>query len=172
MVIACPAAGWQHVAALADSCPAARLEIADVIICARRLSVSEAAAWVDATLGRYPGCAVAAASTVGMECLVGTRGGSPIRLVPRACADIDEPGLLASLCGALAHWWLAGGRPLTELELATVRVTATGAPLCWRRPAHEDVGSCSLGVAGGPVSEPGRSSRCRICPASGAPTST
>lgn len=168
---ACLAAGWQQIAALAGRCPTVRLEIADVIICSDRLQRSGAAAWLGATLSRYPGCAVAAAGTGGLECFVGTRGGPPVTFAVGASADVGEPGWLALLCGSFVHGWLAGGRPLAELGPAWVRVTASGARAGWRLLVHDGVMSCSLGVAGGSVSGPRASSRCRICPSSGAPTS-
>ena len=166
-----PIAGWQYVAALAGRCPTARLEIADVIICAYRLQHSGAAGWLGATLGRYPGCAVAAAGTGGLECLVGTRDGPPVTFAAGACADVGEPGWLELLCASFVHGWLAGGRPFAELGSTLGRVTAFGAPKSWRLPVHGGVVSYSLGVVRGSASGPRASSRCRICPSSGAPTS-
>lgn len=171
-----PAAGWQYVAALAGRGPTVWLEIADVIIFPDRLQHSGAAAWLGATLGSYPGCAVAAASTGGLECLIGTRRGPPVTFAAGACTDVGDPGWLALLCGSFVHGWLAGGRPLAELGPTTVRVTAarvtaSGTPAGWRLPVHGGVVWCSLGVVSGSVSGPRASSRCRICPSSGAPTS-
>ncbi len=166
-----PTVGWQYVAALDGRCPTARLEIADVIVCPYRLQRSGAQAWPRATLGRYPGCAVAAAGTGGLECLVGTRDGPTVTFAVGDCADIGEPDWLALLCGSFVHGWLAGGRPLADLGPTQVRVTAFGAPTGWRLPAHVGVVSCSLGVVMGSVSGPRAASRCRICPSSGAPTS-
>lgn len=144
-----PTAGWQYVAALAGRCPTARLEIADVIICTYRLQRSGAAAWLCATLGRYPGCAVAAAGTGSMECLVATRDGPPVTFAAGACTDVGEPGWLALLCGSFVHGWLVGGKAIAELESTRVRVTVSGAPKRWRLPDHGGVVSCSLGVVKG-----------------------
>jgi len=166
-----PSGGWQHTTAMAGRCAAARLEIADVIISADRLQNDAAAEWLGAMLDRYPGCAVAAAGTSGLECVVGARGGPPVNFALGACAEVGEPGWLALLCASFAHWWLAGGGPLAELGPTQVRVTASGAPACWRLPFHGGAVLSSLGIAGNSASRPRASSRCRICPSSGAPTS-
>lgn len=168
---ACLTAGWHYVAALAGRSPTVQLEVADVIICSERLRPSGVAAWLGATLSRYPGCAVAAAGIGDLESVVGTRGGQPITFAVGACAEVDDPSWLALLCGSFVHGWLAGGRPLAELESAQMRVTWSGALAGWRLPVHGGAVSCSLGVVGDSISGSRASSRCRICPSSGAPTS-
>jgi hypothetical protein len=166
-----PTGDWQHTAALAGHCAAARLEMADVIICADRLRNDAAAEWLGAMLDRYPGCAVAAAGTSDLECVVGARSGPPVNFALGACAEVSEPGWLALLCASFAHWWLAGAGPLAELGPTQVRVTASGAPACWRLAFHGGAVLSSLGIAGSSASRPRASSRCRICSSSGASTS-
>jgi hypothetical protein len=107
-------------AATGDAGPGS-LEIADVICEPGR---ADPLTWLAATLGRYPGCAVAAIGAGAGRCLVATRAGRPITVSycgpnergPHAAPGEPASGALA--CAMFVHGWLAASWPLTALDPA------------------------------------------------------
>jgi hypothetical protein len=126
------------------------LEVADVICCGSELGCAQPLNWLAGTLGRYPGCAVAAVWTGDGRCLVTTRTGRPFTIsffVPnepglRAPPYVPASGALA--CALFVHGWLAASWPLTALDPARLAVRIIGATQRWPLAGTMPVGQAAL----------------------------
>jgi len=152
------------------------LEIADVIFDAGGAARAGPAEWLSRTLGRYPGCAVAAVWHRHGECTVATRGGSFRALSLHGRQDAS---VCAFACAVFVHGWLAARLPLACLQPACLEIgdsnpfalsgTGTmGATLLNFRFCYAD-SSGALG-AGDPAGAATSDSSSRTDSASGAPS--
>jgi hypothetical protein len=92
------------------------LELADVLFCSADRLDRVAEDWLTETLGRYPGCHLAAAEHLPGESLVALRDGTAVRVT----------GGPAAFHGSLVYAWTGGGRRLSDLPAdCTVRVGST-----------------------------------------------
>jgi hypothetical protein len=96
-----------------------RLESADLIIRRGSGSARCPATWMAGVFGRFPGCAVAAATDVAGQHIVGLRAG-PVgffrRWPTRGIEEPTEQTREITACAVFAHAWLAAGRPLIALD--------------------------------------------------------
>jgi hypothetical protein len=140
-------AACEYMAADASCAGPGWCDLADVIICGRRVRPASISALLTRVLGRYPGCAVAAASAGGSACVVAARCGTMVAFT--ACSPPGEPGLCALACGSFVHAWLCTGRPLAGLDPPAVAVVAGRAPAGHARLAQGGAWACSFQVTGG-----------------------
>jgi hypothetical protein len=135
-------------------------EIADVIWWSCAFTPARPEAWLGETLGRHPGCAVAAVRLGPHACAIGTRAGYSLAFMlqahhgPAACGPL--------LPAAFAYAWLSAGWPLpmparTRLQvpgdvsalasgLIEAELTCLSFTLCYQRRAPR------LGTGPGPPS--------------------
>lgn len=152
-----------------------RPEIADVIFRSGVPSCAVPAAWLDETLIRYPGCAVAAVGLNGGECMVKVRSACQAFVLSVLGESADSHRDLA--CAAFVYGWLAAGWSLAALSPSQLEV-ASGVIAAGRRMVWSPVTPLAFGVSYTSPSESGSSggpdsgSSCLTRSASGAPSSS
>jgi hypothetical protein len=152
-----------------------RPEIADVIFRSGVPSCAVPAAWLDETLIRYPGCAVAAVGLGGGECMVAVRGACQAFVLSVLAESGDSYRDLA--CAAFVYGWLAAGWPLAALSSFRLEVASSVIAAGWRM-VRGPVAPLAFGVSytsppgSGSSGGPDSGSSCLTCSASGAPSSS
>jgi hypothetical protein len=122
-----------------------------MIICDGTARPAVVAARLTSVLGRYPGCAVAAASADAGTCMIAARFGTVVSLA--ICGPADDPRLRALACGSLVHAWLCAGRELAGLDPLSLRVVTRRTPATRGGLVQGGAWSCSLRDAGGSASD-------------------
>ncbi|MFC8566430.1 hypothetical protein ACFUIW_11800 [Streptomyces sp. NPDC057245] len=112
--------GFRHLACAEEERDRQLAESASVITRSRHTpSAVGALSWIRDTLGRFPGCRLAAASLGGNSCLVGLRDGRTVE------TTVTGPAVDPGLPAAVVYTCLRAGLPLDD-ALVALRVGETG----------------------------------------------
>lgn len=150
------------------------METADVIFTAGdAVHRARPAEWLGRTLGRYPGCEVAAIWNRHGECAVAVRNGW---LRTLSLPGRHDAGVRAFACAVFVHGWLAARLPLAHLQPPRLEISDSdvvaariGASMLHFRFCY--AGSPEALGAGDPVGAAISANRRRTDSASGAPSS-